>query len=281
MTDPTLFHTGIDFGEGPRWHDGKLWFSDFYRGAVFTVDERGNEEKVASVDARPSGLGWLPDGTLLIVSMLDQLVLAMGADSKLRVHADLSGLVVGNCNDMVVAPSGHAFVGSFGFDLDAGQEFAAAQLVRISPDGEAGVVADDMMFPNGSVITPDGSTLIVGETFGGQYTAFDLSGDGTLSNRRVWAKVEGSAPDGCCLDSDGGIWMADVIGNRFARVIEGGEITQVIPTEMAAVACALGGDDRRTLHMLCSPGTAPEDVAGKGGSVILKQRVDSAGCGLP
>jgi len=281
MTDPTLFHTGIDFGEGPRWHDGKLWFSDFFRGAVFTIDEQGNEEKVVSVDARPSGLGWLPDGTLLIVSMLDQLVLAMGADSKLRVHADLSGLVVGNCNDMVVAPSGHAFVGSFGFDLDAGQEFTVAQLVRISPDGEAGVVADDMLFPNGSVITADGSTLIVGETFGGQYTAFDLDTDGTLSNRRVWAKVDGSAPDGCCLDSDGGIWMADVIGNRFARVIEGGEITQIIPTDMAAVACALGGDDRRTLHMFCSPGTAPEDLAGKGGSVILTRRVDSAGCGLP
>jgi len=223
----------------------------------------------------------MPDGTLLIVSMLDQSVLAMGTNGELSVHADLSGMVVGNCNDMVIAPTGHAFVGSFGFDLDGGEEFAPAQLVRISPDGVAEVVAADMMFPNGSVITPDGSTLIVGETFGGQYTAFDLASDGSLSNRRVWAKVEGSAPDGCCLDSDGGIWMADVIGNRFARVIEGGEITHVIPTEMAAVACALGGDDRRTLHMLCSPGTSPADVAGKGESVILTQRVESAGCGLP
>jgi len=281
MTDPTLLHTGIDFGEGPRWHDGKLWFSDFFRGAVFTLDESGHEEKVVAVDTRPSGLGWMPDDTLLIVSMLDQSVLAMDSNGELKVHADLSGMVVGPCNDMVVASSGHAFVGSFGFDLDGGGEFAMAQLVRISPDGVAEVVADDMMFPNGSVITPDGSTLIVGETFGGQYTAFDLGPDGFLSNRRVWAKAEGSAPDGCCLDSDGGIWMADVIGNRFARVVEGGEITHVVPTEMTAVACALGGADRRTLHMLCSPGTSPDDVAGKAGSVILTQRVESAGCGLP
>jgi len=281
MTEAKLLHTGIDFGEGPRWHEDKLWFSDFYRGGVFTLDSAGNENLIVKVDSRPSGLGWMPDGTLLVVSMLDRSVLAVDSEGNTRLHCDLSGMVTGNCNDMVVSPSGHAYVGSFGFDLDGAEDFAPAQLVRISPDGEPELVASDMMFPNGSVITPDGSTLIVGETFGSRYTAFDIAPDGSLSGRRVWANVEGSAPDGCCLDSDGGIWMADVIGKRFARVIEGGEITDVIPTDMTAVACALGGPDRRTLHMLCSPGTSPADVAGKAESVILTATVESPGCGLP
>lgn len=281
MTRTRLLHDGIDFGEGPRWHNGKLWFSDFFREGVFTLDSDGIEERVVSVANRPSGLGWMPDGTLLIVSMLDQRVLAFGRDGEVRTHADLSALVVGNCNDMVVSPTGHAYVGSFGFDLDNDAKFALGQLVGISPDGSAALLASDMMFPNGSVMTPDGSTLIVGETFGAQYTAFDVDEDGSLSNRRIWAKVDGSAPDGCCMDADGGIWMADVIGRRFARVVEGGEITDVIETEMAAVACALGGDDGRTLHMLCSPGTKPEEVAGMGASVILTARVDAAGWGLP
>ncbi len=281
MTTLQLLHDGIDFGEGPRWHDGKLWFSDFYRAGVFTLDDDGNETRIVTVDNRPSGLGWMPDGTLLIVSMLDQSVLAFSADGELRTHADLSGLVVGNCNDMVVSPSGNAYVGSFGFDLEGGDEFASALLVKVAPDGSADVVASDMKFPNGSVMTPDGSTLIVGETFGGRYTCFDVASDGSLSNRRVWAEVEGCSPDGSCLDANGGIWMADVIHNRFARVIEGGEITEVIETEMSAVACALGGADRRTLHMLCSPGTHPDQVAGKGASVIFTTRVEVPGYGLP
>ncbi len=281
MTKARLLHHGIDFGEGPRWHNGKLWFSDFYRGGVFTFDADGIEERVVSVAERPSGLGWMPDGTLLVVSMLNQMVLARTPAGDLRVHADLSDLVVGNCNDMVVSPTGHAYVGSFGFDLDNDEKFALGQLVGISPDGSAELLADDMMFPNGSVMTPDGSTLIVGETFGGRYSAFDVDQDGSLSNRRIWANVEGSAPDGCCLDAEGGIWMADVIGHRFARVVEGGEITDVIETEMSAVACALGGPDRRTLHMMCSPGTKPVEVAGKGASVILASEVDAPGWGLP
>jgi len=281
MEPPQLLHRGIDFGEGPRWHDSKLWFSDFYRNAVFTLDTDGIEERVVEVDGRPSGLGWMPDGTLLVVSMLDQSVLALSVDGTLETHADLSNIVIGHCNDMVVSATGHAYVGSFGFDLDAGEEFTASGLVMVTPDGDAEVVAADLMFPNGAVITPDGSTLIVGETFGGRYTAFDVGSDGSLSGRRVWAAIEGSTPDGCCLDTEGGIWMADVLNNRFARVLEGGEITDVIHTDLAAVACALGGADRRTLHMLCSPGTHPDEVAGKGGSVILSTNVDVPGCGLP
>jgi sugar lactone lactonase YvrE len=277
----TTIHTGIDFGEGPRWHDGRLWFSDFYRHGVFTLEADGTETRVVTVDQQPSGLGWMPDGTLLISSMLDQKVLALGVDGELRDHADLSGIAVGKVNDMVVAADGTAYVGSFGFDLDGGGEFATAKLARVTPSGEVYEAAADLMFPNGSVITPDDATLIVGETFGGRYTAWDIESDGSLVNRRIWAKLDGHAPDGCCLDADGAIWMADVINGRFCRVHEGGEISATIAVDGAAVACALGGDDGRTLFLLVSPGTQPSDVDGLGRSVILSTRVDAGAAGRP
>jgi sugar lactone lactonase YvrE len=277
----TTIHTGIDFGEGPRWHAGRLWFSDFYRHGVFTLDADGTETRVVTVDQQPSGLGWMPDGTLLISSMLDQKVLALGADGELREHGDLSGIAVGKGNDMVVAADGTAYVGSFGFDLDGGGEFATAKLARVTPSGEVHEAAADLMFPNGSVITPDDATLIVGETFGGQYTAWDIEPDGSLVNRRIWAKLDGHAPDGCCLDADGAIWMADVINGQFCRVHEGGEISETIAVDAAAVACALGGDDGRTLFLLVSPGTQPSDVEGLGRSVIMTTRVDAGAAGRP
>jgi sugar lactone lactonase YvrE len=281
MAELTTVLTGVDFGEGPRWHEGRLWFSDFYRGGVYTLDGEGNEELQLQLDDRPSGLGWMPDGTMLVVSMVNRCVLAVGVDGRTRTHADLSGLAAGFCNDMVVAADGTAYVGNFGFDSERGAEFATAALIRVSPEGEVSEVAADLMFPNGAVITPDGSTLIVGETYGSQYTAWDIAGDGTLSNRRLWAKVEGSAPDGCCLDADGGIWMADFIGGRVARVVEGGEITDEIATGEHAVACMLGGDDRRTLYILRSPSSDPRVLRGKGLSAILTARVAVPGAGLP
>lgn len=277
----SLLHTGIDFGEGPRWHDGRLWFSDFYRHGVFTVDADGNETRVVTVDQQPSGLGWLPDGTLLIVSMLDQRVLALGADGELREHADLSDIAADKCNDMVVAENGIAYVGNFGFAMDDGAAFDVAKLAGVRPDGTVFVAAEDLMFPNGSVITPDGSTLIVGESFGGRYTAWDIGADGTLSNRRVWAKLDGHTPDGCCLDDEGAIWMSDVVNHRFCRVHEGGEISETIEVDGHAVACMLGGDDGRTLFLFVSPGTTPDAVAGRGESVILTARVEARAAGRP
>ncbi|MEM7140790.1 MAG: SMP-30/gluconolactonase/LRE family protein [Actinomycetota bacterium] len=277
----TLVRSGIDFGEGPRWHDGKLWFSDFYRHGVFTLDADGTETRVVTVDQQPSGLGWMPDGTMLIVSMLDHKVLALGADGELREHADLSGVATGKCNDMVVAADGTAYVGNFGFDMDGGADFAVATLAGVRPDGSVFAAASDLRFPNGSVITPDGSTLIVGETFGSRYTAFTIADDGSLSDRRVWAKIERSFPDGCCLDAQGAIWMSDVSNRRFCRVHEGGEISETIEVDQLAVACMLGGDDGRTLHLLISPGAAPEDVDGRAGSVIMTTRVDVEAAGLP
>jgi sugar lactone lactonase YvrE len=277
----SVFHTGLDFGEGPRWHDGRLWFSDFYRHGVFTVDEQGRETRIVTVEGQPSGLGWLPDGTLLIVSMTDRRVLALGPDGALRTHADLSGVGAGHCNDMVVAADGTAYVGNFGFDLEAGGEMAPTALARVAPDGTVAVAAEDLAFPNGSVITPDGSTLIVGETFGGRYTAWDIGPDGSLGNRRVWAALEGHTPDGCCLDAEGAIWMSDVVNNRFCRVHEGGKISETIGVDANAVACMLGGDDGTTLFMFVSPGFHPDDVAGRGATRILTTSVDVAGAGRP
>ncbi len=281
MADISTVLTGVDFGEGPRWHDGRLWFSDFYRGGVFALDSDGNAERRLTIDDRPSGLGWLPDGTLLVVSMVDRRVLAVDADGSTRTHADLSEIATGLCNDMVVAADGTAYVGNFGFDSEAGGEFATATLAKISPDGDASAAAPDLMFPNGSVITPDGSTLIVAETYGQRFTAWDIGADGSLSNRRLWAEVEGSAPDGCCLDAEGAIWMADFVGGRVARVCEGGEITDEIATGEHAVACMLGGDDRRTLYILRSPSSSPQELRGKGLSTILTTEVAVPGAGLP
>ena len=277
----TTIHTGIDFGEAPRWHDRRLWFSDFYRHGVYTLDADGTETLVVTVDQQPSGLGWMPDGTLLISSMLDRRVLAFGVDGRLREHADLSGIAGGKCNDMVVAANGTAYVGNFGFALDEGADFDFASLAGVRPDGSVFVAAEDLMFPNGSVITPDDKTLIAGETFGGQYTAWDVEPDGSLTNRRIWAKVQGHVPDGCCLDEDGAIWMSDVSNNRFCRVHEGGGISETIAVDANAVACVLGGDDGKTLFLLISPGTRPAELDGLGKSVIMTTRVEAGAAGRP
>jgi sugar lactone lactonase YvrE len=277
----TTVHTGVDFAEGPRWHDGRLWFSDFYRHGVFTLETDGTETRRATVEAQPSGLGWMPDGTLLVVSMLDQKLLAVRGDAEPTLHADLAGVATGTCNDMVVGADGTAYVGSFGFDLMAGESPRPATLTRVTPEAEVHLAAADLQFPNGSVITPDGSTLIVGETVGGRYTAWDIASDGSLSGRRLWADVGGHMPDGCCLDADGAIWMADVGNRQFCRVHEGGAISDTIAVEGYAVACTLGGDDGRTLYMLVSPGTRPEQVRGIGGSSIVTTRVEVGGAGRP
>lgn len=282
MTDLTAFIDGIDFGEGPRWHDGRLWYSDFYQHTVYAVDTDGTRTAIVEVAGQPSGLGWMPDGTMLIVSMVDRKVLRFDG-STLSEHADLSGIAAFHCNDMVVDASGNAYVGNFGFDLftDGLDGAAPAKLALVRADGTAEVAADGLMFPNGSVITPDGSTLIVGETMGARYTAYDIGPDATLSNSRTWATVDGFAPDGCTLDDAGGIWFADAVGARVARVIEGGEITDVIDTGAGTFACALGGDDGRTLFILTAPGASPADVAGVGGGAIVTARVEHARAGRP
>jgi sugar lactone lactonase YvrE len=271
---------GLTFPEGPRWRDGKLWFSDFYSHRVLTVDLAGRVETVAQVAQQPSGLGFMPDGALLVVSMLDRRVLRF-AGGRSSVHADLSSLATGPCNDMVVDAAGRAYVGNFGFDRHRGEPPRLACIARVDPDGRASLAAGDLSFPNGTVITPDGRTLIVGETLANRLTAFDVGRDGALSGRRVFAQMEGIFPDGICLDADGAVWVSCPRSNRVVRVVDGGRIERAISTgDRGAFACMLGGADRRTLFICTNTGSGPA-MAGKTDGRIETARVDVPGAGLP
>ena len=272
---------GLTFTEGPRWHDGRLWFSDFYTQRVLAVAPEGRLETTLEVPQRPSGLGWLPDGTLLVVSMLDRQLLRV-EDGKPRPHADLASIATAPCNDMVVDSRGRAYVGNFGFDRHRGQAPRTAAIARVDPDGAVTRAAEDLEFPNGTVITPDGRTLVVAETLGQRLTAFDVAADGALTKRRVWAKLDGVFPDGICLDAEGAIWVSDARGPDLLRVREGGAIERRIPAGPGrhAFACMLGGADRRTLYVCTCTGSGPA-MADKRDGRIETVRVDVPGMGLP
>ena len=243
---------GLAFPEGPRWHEGRLWFSDVLAAEVLAVDLDGNVERIVEVPALPSGLGWLPDGTLLIVSADDRRLVRL-VDGRLVEHADLSSLASYGCNDMVVDASGRAWVGAC--DNAGIPRPAESELLVVDPDGSARVVEPRMAFPNGSVVTPDQSTLIVAETFGSRLTAFSLDGAGGATDRRVWADLPGASPDGIALDADGAVWYADPGRNECVRVREGGEVLDRIGTPDPCFACALGGPAGTTLFLLTSGST--------------------------
>lgn len=280
MSTKTLID-GLAFPEGPRWHDGRLWFSDMHDHWVSAVDMDGNAEKIVELPNWPSGLGWRPDGTLLIVSMTDRRLMAWDGGTLAEV-ADLSALASYHCNDMVVDASGRAYVGNFGFGLDERQEFRVAQIVLVDTDDSARIAADDMAFPNGTVITPDGKTLIVGETFGGQLTAFDIAADGALSNRRRWASMpDGAVADGICLDDAGGIWVASPTTNDCMRLVEGGNVTHCLEFDQGCFACMLGGDDGKSLFVLTAPSSNPEECRAKRGGRVEVAAAPHAHAGLP
>jgi sugar lactone lactonase YvrE len=259
-----VIREGLSFGEDPRWHDGRLWYSDFYRHAIYSIDEEGTEERLElMVPNQPSGLGWLPDGDLLYVSMTDQLVMRRHDDAN-SLFADISPYCGFWANDMVVASSGFAYVGNFGFDLDvmlrdvgpAGMMATpppTTNLVVLDPTGAVIQVVPDMAFPNGSVVTSDGATLIVAETMAFRLSAFDIEFDGTLANRRVWAQLDFVAADGVCLDADGHLWVANALTTQCLRVKEGGEIVDVVDTSLHAFACALGGANGNQLFIMTAP----------------------------
>jgi sugar lactone lactonase YvrE len=288
--------TGMSYLEGPRWHDQRIWFSDFYTCRVYSAAEDGSDVRIeAEVAQQPSGLGWLPDGRLLIVSMRDARVLRRETDGTLVCHADLSGHVNGLLNDMVVDSRGRTYVGEFGFDLMGGADFKPGVLLRVDPDGTVTKAAEDMWFPNGSAIT-SGGTLLVCETFGNRVSAFDITEDGALANRRTWAKFGEPpadrelgkmlpqvvvAPDGCCLDADRALWVADGVGNRVIRVHRGGEITEEIQPGTGAFACMLGGADGRTLFICTAPDFAEEARKHAREASLVTARVDTPRAGLP
>lgn len=270
---------GIVFGEGPRWHDGKLYFSDIWGHKVMTVDEQGRKQVVAEVPTRPSGLGWLPDGTLLIVSMTDRKLLRRERDGSLKTHADLGHLASGGLNDMVVDGKGRAYI-------DAHDEIVApGKIILVTPDGRSRVAADGFEAPNGCVVTPDGKTFILAEVRGRRLTAFDIQGDGSLTNRRVWAdfsQTTRSVPDGICLDAEGAIWIGSFSKGEFLRVKQGGEITHRIATPGRwSVAPMLGGRDRRTLFLMTAVTSMQDLGQGKSVGFIEKARVEVAGVGWP
>lgn len=254
----TTLQAGLRFPEAPRWHNGRLWFSDFFRQEVIAVTEQGEMEVQFQLADSPSGLGWRPDGTLLVVSMNDQRLLAWRGGA-LETVTDLSGHAGGPCNDMVVDDQGRAYVGNFGFDLYAREEARSTELLRVDLDGSVHRVASDLWFPNGMVITPDGQTLIVAETFRNRLTAFHIQPDGSLSERRYFAKLPGVFPDGLCLDAEGGVWLADARGQAVLRVVEGQGVVERLSTgSHQSYACALGGEDGRTLFICTAPGVGPK-----------------------
>ena len=281
---------GLAFPEGPRWHDGALWCADIADGRVLRIGDDAAVAEVAAGIPGVSGLGWLPDGRMLAVAGVQRALLRQ-ASSGWQLHADLAPLVPADCNDMVVDAQGRAWVGNWGFDFIAGAKPARTVIVRVDPDGRAQAVADEMSFPNGSVVTPDGRTLIVAETYRGQLTAFDIADDGSLSGRRAWATLAEARPDGICLDAEGAIWLASPPTRQVLRVREGGEITHRVDIPGDAVACMLGGSDRRTLFMLsaplfAAPGSAHRfnDMAAlrsRRGGRIDCLRVDVPGVGWP
>ena len=264
---------------------------------MLAITPDGAVATVARVEHQPSGLGWLPDGSMLVVSMKDRRVLRVEGNGKLVEHADLSALATWHCNDMVVDGQGRAYVGHFGFDLMGAADPAPAAIIRVDPDGTASLAAKDLLFPNGMVVTPDGRTLIVAETVGQRLTAFGIEADGTLTNRRVWAAFgepptatdfAGAlaqvrvTPDGICLDAEGCIWFADALGNRVVRTREGGEIVEEIPTgNLGVFACMLGGDDGRTLYLCAAPSFVETVASADHQARLLATRVDVPHAGLP
>ncbi|MCK4284695.1 MAG: SMP-30/gluconolactonase/LRE family protein [Candidatus Lokiarchaeota archaeon] len=277
MSNPELLETeifleGLKFPEGPRWRDEKLWFSDMDTRKVMTVDLKGNSETVIEMEDSPSGLGWLPDGTLLIVSMDDMRLLKLTPEG-LKEVADLSSLATFKCNDMVVDKKGNAYVGNFGFDYQ-NEKFKLAEIILVTPEGNTQIVADKLAFPNGTIITPDDKTLIVAETFASKLTAFDILDDGLLEERRIWANLKSMVPDGICLDAEGGIWIASPGSGKVFRVLEGGKVTHEVKVSSEAFACMLGGLDRRTLFVATS---TSDRLEGR----IEVVRVEIPGAGLP
>jgi sugar lactone lactonase YvrE len=275
--------TGLVIGESPRWHEGRLWFSNWGAQEVVSVDLDGQSEVEARVPTTiPFSIDWLPDGRLLIVSGPERVLLRRETGGSLVTHADLTALSDHSWNEIVVDGRGNAYVNGAGFDLMAGGEFAPGTVVLLTPDGTAREVVDGIAFPNGMAVTPDNSTLIVAESYAKRLTAFDIATDGSLANRRVWADLGDGVPDGICLDAEGAAWYADVPNQRCVRVREGGEVLQTIEADRGCFACMLGGADSRTLFIMAAEWQGPAKMFhGPLTGQVLTAEAPAPGAGWP
>ena len=274
MSDVRVMLEGVLFGEQPRWHEDRLWFSDWGAREVIAADLGGNREVILKVDSFPCCVDWLPDGRLLVVSPGEGLLLRREPDGSLVTHGDLGSASSPPAgNELVVDGRGNAYVNGGGFNLMAGEPFAPGVVTLVTSDGSARQVADALAFPNGMLVTRDNETLIVGESYAKRLTAFDIAPDGSLANRRVWAELGDGVPDGICLDAEGAVWYADVPNRRCTRVREGGEVLQSIELDRGCFACALGGPERRTLFMMAQEWKGPENMFAepRTGQVLITQ----------
>ena len=287
MTKQTeILIDGLTFTEGPRWHENRLFFSDFFTHQVLAVDSKGKMETIIKTPYQPSGLGWMPDGAMLIVSMNDRKLLKL-SNRELSEAADLGQLTTFHCNDMVVDSNGNAYIGNFGFDLHSGDQIKPTNLILVRPGEEPIEVANQLLFPNGTVITPDGKTLIVGETFGARLTAFDIEQDATLTNRRIWADLStietgySPVPDGICLDAEEAIWVASPSTNDVIRIKEGGALLDKVELSNSAFACMLGGEEGRTLFISTANDSQQDNCLKERSARIETIEVDVPRAGLP
>jgi sugar lactone lactonase YvrE len=268
---------GFCFGEGPRWFEGLLWFSDMLGEAVHTVDLAGDLTTLPLPGHSPSGLGFLPDGALLITSIKNRQILRYDGETVTAI-ADLGDVTPADLGDMVIDGDGRAYVGS--------QARTGGVIVRVDPDGSSTVVADDLDFPNGMVITPDSRTLIVAESIGRRLTAYTIDADGGLGERRVFAAGLDGPPDGIALDVAGGVWVSMTLANQFERIVAGDDGQAVVTDRIevpdrTAIACTIGGPERKTLFLLSSTDAYPERLIGTKLSRVDTVTVDIPGAGLP
>ena len=281
MLEPQILMTGIALGESPRWHDGRLWLSDWGTQEVVAVDPEGRSEVIVRMPSSPFSIDWLRDGRLLIVSGQEGLLLYKGPDGSLVTHADLGGFSDHPWNEIVVDGRGNTYVNNIGFDFPGGA-FAPGFVALLTPDGPARQVADGVAFPNGMAVAPDNSTLIVAESYANKLTAFDIAEDGGLKNRRVWADLDDGVPDGICIDVEGAVWYADVPNRRCVRVREGGEVLRRIELDLGCFACMLGGPDRKTLFMVAQEWGGTERMTeGERTGHILTAPAPAPGAGWP
>lgn len=274
---PAQLMDGILLGESPRWHDGRLWFADWVGQKLYTLDQTGQSAVEARIASLPFSIDWHADGRLLVVHAADNDLKVRAADGQFSTFADLSALSSYGCNELVVHPDGHIYVNNINFRFPGG-EFAPGFIALVAADGSSRQVAGDLAFPNGMAITPDGRTLICAESYNGNLTAFDIAADGSLTNRRLWAKIEGQGGDGICMDAEGCVWASS--GPRAMRIREGGEVLEEVPLDRMCFAVMLGGTDGRTLFLVANQWTGSVDVSEPTGRIYVT-RVDVPHAGYP